>query len=212
MSVSESLHHLDEADLSHWLTRAASTSTNEQLDALKDEAVAQARAHASEDVRGWVRDHVDGYDGRVPSGIGDLLMLLHSRQTWHLGNAIGDAAMRLHQAQSVVPELAPVTNALRGSCRALGRLGLLAGGLRIVLDRSTASALLPVLAGWTTRDEAATRIAAVQLSWFSKLRGRHKALAAWTADERVWERWQSMCEAIAAVAAEGGLLVWATEV
>ncbi len=210
----ESLHQVPEAALNDWLTRAAATTTVEQLDALRNDAVTRARAQDAQAIRAWVDDHLDGYDEADPPAldIGDLLMLLTATQTWHLGNALGSTAEQLSQALGVVPELAPLARALDGEVRSLGRLKSLASGLRVVLDAPTARALLPLVTGWSTRAEATTRLEGVGVSWLRKLFGAHKALAAWTHDDAVWERWASISEAIAAVAERGGFLVWETEV
>jgi hypothetical protein len=206
MSVMESLHRVDEADLNRWIERASAM----ELDQVRREAFTAARADDSSAVREWVQDHLND-DGDGPSDVGDLLMQLHAKQSWHLGNALGASANTLSLALSLVPALQPLTRALEGRSRELGRLKRIAHGLNVVVDAPTAKALLPLLNGWTTREEVAARVAEVRLSWVAKLLGRQQALTAWTNDDLVWERWRSLCKSISAVS-QGGVLVWETEV
>ena len=210
MSVMESLHRISEADLERWVTKAETASRSELVAAVQQEAIALGPERRSEELHDWIQQH-DDHEQRL-TDIGELLMLLYAKQTWHLGNALGRQAMLLDKAIRGIPEIEPVALAMTGTVRGLGKLQAVASGLRVVLDASGAMTVASLVKGWTSRQEATARIAAVRVTWLGKLMGRHAAFRAWTSDELIWERWQSICEATNAVAANGGLLIWQTEV
>ncbi len=213
MSVYESIHLVDTANLDSWVSRANATSSFKELRSLITDVVQEARAQDRDDLRDWLDEHIDS-DDDAPAffDIGDLLALLLSKQTWNLGNALGRGAEWLEFALRVTPALEPLDKALKQQ-RDLGKLRGIAEGLTVTLDSKSASALLPIVQAWSDRGQVISRISSTNSSFINRLMGRQKTLREWASNQEAWERWSNLCEAVKALAdSSGQTLIWETEV
>lgn len=208
MSVYQTIFLIDESAFDAWINR----SNTEGVDSCVAQLLTQARAHAQEEVRQRLDEHLDD-EGKFQVGdISDLLMLTLHKMQWPLGNMLGQDAQRLEAALALVPSLAPVVDAFDKPQRDLGKLRKIASGLHVVSDTAVAANLEHVVSQWTSREQVAARLATLQLPWTARLFGRRKHLLDWTASDSMWERWLSIAEALKANASTPGtLLVCQTE-